>query len=260
MDGRDECVLRVLELCVVYPSKVRSMVISNVSFDVRSGSVVCILGESGSGKTTILKAISGMAPVSYGSVEIDQQRRSGKPAISFLQYDAPLLPFRTLFQNACLGVELAGIDRGNVYQKTISLLETLRLIDHAASLPAAISGGMRQRLAFVQSVVVSPIVLLLDEPFAFQDRSNQAAMEEVIFQEVRNGLGIGCLLVTHDLEAAAALADEVLVLAGGPGRLNASLKCPERFKNLSPADRRTHGEFDEWADAVWHEVRHARQT
>lgn len=263
MNKAPTLLLQVEQLAVTYNTTTarEARILDDISFNVEARNVVCVVGESGSGKTTILRAISGTLQLSAGRVHLNPPATAIRPIVSVLQYDAPLLPFRTVFQNACLGIELAGheSDKGDrAYAAAVALLRKLSLANHAGSLPGAISGGMRQRVAFVQAVVANPVLLLLDEPFAFQDRVNQAAMEEVVFQQVRRETPVGCVLVTHDLEAAAALATDVFVLGARPGRIVARLKSPDQMKELSPTDRRSHPGYDAWADTVWHEVRHAR--
>lgn len=253
--------LMVSSLCVKFEAANGSVVqiLDDISFNGRRGEILSLIGESGCGKTTVLKAIARLVPISSGKAEWLESGAHHQCVVSYLQYDAPLMPFRTVLHNACLGFELAGSEVAKKLEKVADLLIRLRLGDFLNHLPSQISGGMRQRVAFVQAIGVQPDLLLLDEPFSFQDRVNQAAMEETVFREIKES-SIACIVVTHDLEAAAAVADDVIIMGAQPGRVSARLRVPHTMTGVPPNERRSLPAFDEWADAVWHEVRHARHA
>lgn len=195
-------------------------IVNNISFDLKTGELGCLLGATGSGKTTILRAIAGFLPIAEGEIRIGEQLMSGyKTAIpperrycGIVFQDYNLFPHLTVRNNITYGLKY--MSQANIIARTEKLLTMTRLNNKSESYPHELSGGERQRAALARAMAPSPRVILLDEPFASQD----ANLRESLASEVRDLLKterIAGVLVTHEQSEAFALADKIGVLENG---------------------------------------------
>jgi ABC-type nitrate/sulfonate/bicarbonate transport system ATPase subunit len=196
--------------------------LEQVWLDVAPGEFVALVGPSGCGKSTLLHAISGLVEPNAGEIWLDgapAPRRLGRVAL-MPQRDA-LLPWRSVVDNAVLGTEVAGGTRqarAVARDRARALLPRFGLAGFGDAYPAALSGGMRQRAAFLRTVLTDQPVLLLDEPFGALDALTRRSMQEWLL-DLWDELGRTILLVTHDVEEALLLADRVAVMTARPGRI-----------------------------------------
>jgi ABC-type nitrate/sulfonate/bicarbonate transport system ATPase subunit len=193
--------------------------IRDVHLRVGRGELVALVGPSGCGKSTLLHAIAGLVEPDAGEIRLDGAvavNRLGRTAL-MPQRDA-LLPWRTVLDNTILGLEVAGVDRADARERARALLPRFGLAGFEGRYPAALSGGMRQRAAFLRTVLAEREVLLLDEPFGALDALTRRSMQEWLL-DLWDDLGRTILLVTHDVEEALLLADRVAVMTARPGRI-----------------------------------------
>jgi NitT/TauT family transport system ATP-binding protein len=191
-----------------------TLALDGLDLSVRDGEVVAIVGPSGCGKTTLLELFAGLLAPDAGEVR-------ARPCAYMPQRDL-LLPWRDALANAALALECAGVSRSAARREAAPLFERFGLADFERSRPAQLSGGMRQRVAFLRTLLAGRPLLALDEPFASLDAITRAEMQEwlagALLDEPRT-----VVLVTHDVEEALYLADRVVVLSPRPGRVVASL-------------------------------------
>jgi sulfonate transport system ATP-binding protein len=186
-------------LCRVYGSRA---VIDDLDLTIGQGEFVALLGESGCGKTTLLRALSGLDPIQGGSIEVP-----GRPAVVFQEHR--LLPWDTLWRNVTLGLR-----SDDKRQRAAAALAEVGLGDRLDDWPRNLSGGQAQRVALARALVQEPKLLLLDEPFAALDALTRIRMHGLVKDLVSRHLP-GVLLVTHDVDEAIALADRILVMRDG---------------------------------------------
>ena len=188
-----------------------------VDLAVRDGEIVAIVGPSGCGKSTLLEVVAGLQKPDAGTVS--------SPPASFMPQKDLLLPWRDALGNAALALEAGGVSRREARRRAAPLFERFGLGGFERTPPYELSGGMRQRVAFLRTLLPGRPVLLLDEPFASLDSLTRAEMQswlaEALEAEPRT-----TLLVTHDVEEALYLADRVVVLSPRPGRIVAELEVP----------------------------------
>jgi NitT/TauT family transport system ATP-binding protein len=188
--------------------------LDGVSLAVGHGEVVAVVGPSGSGKTTVLELVCGLQQPDAGIVDAE-------PAVLMPQRDL-LLPWLSAIDNAALALRVAGLGRAEARGRAHPLFERFGLEGFERARPHELSGGMRQRVAFLRTLLSGKPVLCLDEPFGALDaltrREMQAWLQGALAAEPRT-----VLLVTHDVEEAALLADRVVVLSARPGRVVAEL-------------------------------------
>jgi ABC-type nitrate/sulfonate/bicarbonate transport system ATPase subunit len=206
-----------------------------VDLHVAPGEVLGIVGPSGCGKSTLLELIAGLQEPDGGNLEVGGARSAaarGESCAYMPQRDL-LLPWRDALGNAALALECQGVPRREARQRAAPLFERFGLGEFANARPAQLSGGMRQRVAFMRTLLPGRPVLLLDEPFASLDSITRASMQswlaDALAAEPRT-----VLLVTHDVEEALFLSDRVAVLSPRPGRVLEELDVPLR----RPRDRR----------------------
>ena len=195
--------------------------LSDVSLDVAGGSLVSIIGPSGGGKTTLLKAIGGLLTPSAGEILV-----AGHPAsearrrrlIGFVFQDPSLLPWRTVLQNVQLPIELGAGNGGPLEDEAARLVELVGLEEFSGYYPHQLSGGMRQRVALARALAVDPEVLLMDEPLGALDEMTRSAMRYELLR-VWSLSRKTVVMITHSIPEAVILSDRVLVLSSRPGRI-----------------------------------------
>lgn len=226
----------------------------DVSLDVASGELVAIVGPSGCGKTTLLNLVAGLEDVQEGTVSVlGEFPRSGNTNIGYLFARDSLLPWRTAFENVCLGMRLRGVPLQEREERAHLLLEAVGLSSFEKSYRAQLSQGMRQRVALARTLALEPRILLMDEPFSALDAQTRLNVQEK-FLALWERTHVTVLLITHDLSEAVSLADRVVILTKAPGRLKAS------FTIELPRPRRLHDlqgdpTFLEHYAAIWAELK-----
>ena len=205
-----------------------NQVLSDVTFSVAKGQFVCIVGPSGTGKTTLLRALSGLGPANSGEVRVNGRVVVQPPAelaVVFQDYSRSLMPWMKVGKNVELPLRRLGLSRE---ERRNRVEQALRDVDlgHAEELyPWQMSGGMQQRAAIARSLAYRPEILIMDEPFASVDAQTRADLEDLML-DIRDRLGVSIVLVTHDIEEAVYLGDKVIVLSGRPASVAASVEIP----------------------------------
>lgn len=207
--------LRVADLSVILGSR---PVLREVSFTVEARSTLAVIGESGCGKTTLLRAIAGLASIERGGIEVDGRSVDRLPpnrrGIVYLNQEPLLFPHLNLFDNLAFGLRLRHLPREQITARVEALIAALDLCGLEGRHPHALSGGQRQRAAFGRALAVEPAVLLLDEPFGSLDPSTRASMQD-LFKRVSRERGITAVFVTHDLKESLRVGDKFAALRDG---------------------------------------------
>ena len=188
------------------------LVLKNVNLSLCKGEFVSLVGVSGSGKSTLLNIIAGLESPDVGQVMIngtDFTRVTGK--VSYMFQKDLLFPYYTILDNVILPLVIQGAEKAEAKQKALPLFAQFGLEGTQAQYPAQLSGGMRQRAAFLRTYLNSKEVMLLDEPFSALDMITKNHMHEWYLQTVRK-LGLTTLLITHDIEEAILLSDRILIM------------------------------------------------
>jgi len=195
-------------------------VLRDVTFEVRAGEIVGIVGRSGVGKTTLLRTLGGLVDKSCGRVCFDGSEVRSPPrgaVMVFQDYGNALLPWRTVARNVALGLE-GRMPRGERQTRVSDALQMVGLRDRAADHPWRLSGGMAQRVQLARALAMRPKVMLMDEPFGALDAITKASLQDVLLS-VHAQTGGTVVFITHDLDEAIYLSDRVLVLGGRPGTI-----------------------------------------
>ena len=219
MPDGTEVLLRVEHLKKEYETAQGAVpAIGDLTFDVRRGELVCIVGPSGAGKTTLLKCIAGLLAPSSGRIELDGVAVTSPPkkmALVFQEYGRSLFPWLTVAGNVDLPLRNQGIPRERRREMVERTLDSVGLGGAGRKYPWQLSGGMQQRVAIARAVAYGPEILVMDEPFAAVDAQTRADLEDLV-RELWSSLGVTVLFVTHDIDESVYLAERVVVLSHAP--------------------------------------------
>lgn len=215
-------VIAVDEVSMVFTteSNLKVHALENIRLSVEEGSFVTILGPSGSGKSTLLRLMEGLIQPTKGVIRLKGTPVTGPDRRCGMVFqDYSLLPWRTILDNVCLGLEFRNIDKKERKERAMQILENFHLEEFAKALPHELSGGMQQRAAIARTVATKPEILLMDEPFGALDAFTRIRMQEELIsfwlEEMRT-----VLFVTHSVEEAIYLGTRVIILSPRPGRIH----------------------------------------
>lgn len=246
------------DVCYAYHTlKGEIPAIRNITFSLPKQEFLAVIGPSGCGKSTLLNLTAGLLQPDSGQILY-----KGSPLSScgfspgyMLQKDH-LLGWRSVLDNILLGPRIRGEDLAKSRENALQMLEKYQLEEYASAYPDQLSGGMRQRVALIRTMINAPGLLLLDEPFSALDYQTRLDVGNDICQIIRQEKKTA-MLVTHDLAEAITLADHVLVLSKSPARI--VYDCPLKFvkPDLTPLDKRSQPEFQTYFNILW---RHLHET
>ncbi len=192
--------------------------LENVSLHCPAGQFLAIVGPSGCGKSTLLRCFAGLQKVNRGAIRYDSTQQQ-PPRVAFVFQDPNLLPWRTVWQNIALPLELAGGSRKTFRDAAYRTLPLIGLTEQdAEKFPAQLSGGMRMRVSLARALVTQPDILLLDEPFAALDEISRQQLNDEL-QRLWADQHWTTLFVTHHVAEAVYLSERVVVMASRPGRI-----------------------------------------
>ncbi len=202
-------------------------VLRDISLELNEGELVCLLGVSGGGKTTLFNIISGIMRPDSGSVLLDGRDITGQPGnISYMLQKDLLLPYRTIEDNVSLPLIIRGMKKKEALLKVAPLFSRFGLEDTQKKYPSQLSGGMRQRAALLRTYMFSQNVALLDEPFSALDTFTKSAVHKW-YLEVMEQIKLSTLFITHDIDEAVLLSDRIYLLSGSPGEISEEIIISE---------------------------------
>lgn len=206
----------VAGLTHAYGSRV---IVSEITFNVAPGGLTALIGPTGCGKSTILRVLAGLILPSCGRADIDGDSSLGHPGLcAYMPQGDTLLPWRRASDNAILGAEIAGHDLSLARARAAALFERFGLSGFERSWPRELSGGMRQRVALLRTILTRKPVVLLDEPFAALDAITRTDLQGWL-AHLLEAEQHTTVMVTHDVDEALRLADQILVLSPRPARI-----------------------------------------
>lgn len=230
-----------------------TLAISDVSFEVKEREFVSIVGPSGCGKTTLLSIIAGLRVPSSGTVTID-----GKPIAEARDFTAlmpqrdQLFEWRSILKNVLLGPEIKRTKTPETVEYARRLMEKYGLKEFEKKRPSELSGGMRQRAGLIRTLVTSPKLLLLDEPFSALDFQTRLEVCDDVYRIIREEEKTA-LLVTHDINEAISMSDKIIVLSERPAHVK-RIYDVNINKTLPPIKRREDPNFPEYFRDIWQDM------
>ena len=199
-------------------------ILQHISFAVPEGEFVSLLGPSGCGKSTLFNIIAGLLRPDTGRLMFDGEAvDDSRGMVAYIQQKDLLFPWRRVIDNAILGLEVQHVSKRKARRAAHELLVRFGLQDFAQAYPAELSGGMRQRVALIRTLLCGKDLLLLDEPFGALDAMTRSVLQRWLLQ-IWAEFGKTILFITHDVEEALLLSDRIVVLSARPGELKDDLE------------------------------------
>ena len=237
------------KVCLTYHTKEsETPVLADMSFSVGRGELMGLVGPSGCGKTTVLSLISGIIRPTSGKVLTGGMAPEKCDISGYMLQKDELLPWRTNMANILLGAELKKRDKAAARQKALELLEKYDLKGVEKHYPDQLSGGMRQRVALIRTLVLAPQIILLDEPFSALDFQTRLQVVNDVYTMLKTEK-MTAVFVTHNINEAISMCDRVAVLSSKPCHIKEIVDISV-FKGIPPAERRISGEFVRLYDKI----------
>ncbi|MCP4416249.1 MAG: ABC transporter ATP-binding protein [Chloroflexi bacterium] len=213
--------LTVQNLNHIFGSK--QQVLSNLSFSLPAGHFIVLVGSSGVGKSTLIRLLAGLLRPSSGQIQYAKQQDGQPPSIGLMFQKDNLMPWRTAYENVRLPLEIQGEKLADSDEAVRQMLALVGLAGLEESYPAQLSGGMAQRVALARALVHRPSLLLLDEPFGALDALTRERMGQELLR-IWATRPVTVFMVTHSIQEAVLLADEVMVLGGQPATITKKIR------------------------------------
>ena len=202
----------------------------NLDFSIKEGEFVSLLGPSGCGKSTILKLLTGVIQAETGRITVDGQPVTGlSEHFAYMPQNDLLFPWKTILDNVCLYGQIDG-SMEEMRREASKNFPAFGLEGYETKYPSSLSGGMRQRAAFLRTALCKADILLLDEPFGALDVITRGDMQDWLIS-MRARLNRTVLLVTHDMDEALYLSDRILILNQAPAHITCEIEIPDRVRN-----------------------------
>ena len=228
--------------------------LSHISFDLMPGEFLAVVGPSGCGKSTLLNLICGLLKPEEGTILMNGTTPlPGDPRIGYMLQKDHLLGWRSIYQNALLGLEIRKEKSPEKLAYIEEMLKTYGLDRFRDAYPSQLSGGMRQRAALIRTLALKPELLLLDEPFSaldYQTRLNVSDDIGIILRKEHKP----AILVTHDISEAISMADRILVLTSRPATVAKIISVDFSLKKRTPFASRSAPEFKYYFNLIWKEL------
>ena len=229
--------------------------LDSVSLEVHEGEFVSLLGPSGCGKTTVLNMVAGLLERTAGSIRIDTDEVAYgqiNRKVGYVFQRDTVFPWRTVEANIGYGLEIAGVPKAERAAKVARAVEVSGLAGFGRSYPRTLSGGMRQRVALMRTLIMEPEILLMDEPFGALDTHTKLEMHKTLL-EIWERERQTVLFVTHDLGEALTLSSRIILLSARPGRLKEDFAVPFPRPRDAVSLRETE-EFGRLYSHIWHSL------
>jgi NitT/TauT family transport system ATP-binding protein len=248
--------IHIDDVSMTYVSpKATNHVLEKVSYEVEEHHFVSIVGPSGVGKTTLLRLLTGLMKPSGGQIVVDGKAIDGPPeglAVVLQDYTRSLMPWLTVEKNIALPLVRQKLSKEERRSRIASSLEEVGLTGNEKKYPWQLSGGMQQRVSIARALATRPSILIMDEPFASVDAQTRFGLEDLVLK-VRDDFGITTLMVTHDIDEAVYLSDEIIVLHGKPAQVIDQIEVELEFPRTQ-LDTRNNPRFTELRTRVYEKV------
>ena len=252
-ETKENILMQLNNVGLIYQSKSgETEAVKDFNLKVKDGEFVAIVGPSGCGKTTMLSIMSGILPVTSGEVLLEGKNlKDSKKYIGYMFQRDELFEWRTVWQNIMLGLEIKKQVSEKQKNYAHSLIEKYGLKDFVNKKPKELSGGMRQRVALIRTLVLEPQILLLDEPFSALDFQTRLSVCDDVASIIKNEHKTA-ILVTHDISEAISMANRVVVLTKRPATVKTEFNID--LGDVTPLQKRENPKFSNLFNLIWKEL------
>ncbi len=245
---QDEAIVEVRGIGKIYEGGVEAL--KDVSLAFPRGKLSTLLGPSGCGKTTLLKIIAGLIPHNTGELWVKGKKVEGPgPERAFVFQDFALLPWANVLRNVAFGLELRGVSRAEREAVARRYIDEVGLRGFESSHPNQLSGGMKQRVGLARALAVDADIVLMDEPFSSVDEQTRRKFQEDLLDLLRHRQKT-VIFVTHSIEEAAYLSDQIALLSPRPGMVSRIIRPNVDHARTADAIRRDRNYLDT-VDEIW---------
>lgn len=245
-------IVEVRQINKIYPGGLLALQDINLGFP--RGALTTLLGPSGCGKTTLLKIIAGLLDATSGEIRVNGEAVAGPgPERAFVFQDFALMPWATVLRNAAFGLELRGMPKRQREQIARDYIAQVGLTGFENKYPHELSGGMRQRVGLARALAVNADVLLLDEPFSAVDEQTRRKFQEDLLR-LRGIENKTFIFVTHSIEEAVYVSDQIILLSPRPGRVS-QIVAPKIDRSGTPDEIRRDRQYLDTVEEIWQGLR-----
>jgi len=228
--------------------------LENISLSIEEGEFVSIIGPSGCGKSTILSIIARLMEQTEGQIKLKNEALTDSSLnIGYMLQQDYLFPWKTVMDNILLGPKINEQITDQTKIRARQLLADVNLSDTEDDFPSELSGGMRQRIALVRTLITNPEILLFDEPFSALDYVTKLKLENLVAKLMKS-YNKTAILVTHDLGEAISMSDRIFLMESAPGRIAKTFVVPEELRNEAPFFVRRHPKYQPIFDEIWNHL------
>lgn len=243
--------LEIKNLSKIYHTKENEIyALKNITLNVKEKEFISIVGPSGCGKSTILTILANILEKSNGEIKYNIQN----PKIGYMLQEDALFSWRTILENAYLGLEINNKLNKKNKEKVINLLKKYGLKDFINSYPNSLSGGLKQRVALIRTLAINPDILLLDEPFSALDYQTRLSLSDDLYKIIKNE-NKTTIMVTHDIAEAISMSDRIIIISNRPGTVKNIIDINLEKKG-TPTENRKDKNFMKYYDLIWKELDH----
>jgi NitT/TauT family transport system ATP-binding protein len=230
-------------------------ILNSMNFHADVNEFVSFVGPSGCGKSTLFNIITGLLAPDEGSILVENRETTGRtsPKIGYVLQKDLLFPWRTVIDNVILGLEIAGVSKKQALEKARTLLRTYRMEGYEDKFPSQISGGMRQRVALMRTMITDPQILLMDESYKALDYPLKIALESELLSIVKKERKT-VVFITHDIEEAVTMSDRVYVMKAHPGEIINEIKIDLETDSPLIPERRMSRRFNDYYEMIWRNI------
>mgnify|MGYP002645002268 CR=1 FL=1 len=242
-------ILEIKNLSKIYHNEKGEMLaLKDISFSIKKKEFISVVGPSGCGKSTILTILANILKKSQGEIKFNIEN----PKIGYMLQEDSLFPWRTVLDNACLGLEIRKEKTEKNKNKVIKLLKKYGLGEFINNYPDSLSGGLKQRVALIRTLAINPDILLLDEPFSALDYQTRLSLSDDLKRIIKSE-NKTAIMVTHDIGEAISMSDKIVIISNRPGVVKKIVKI-ELENPGTPTENRKDSNFIKYYDMIWKEL------
>ncbi|OBZ95676.1 ABC transporter ATP-binding protein [Pararhizobium polonicum] len=230
-------------------------ILHKMKFHADANEFVSFVGPSGCGKSTLFNIITGLSRPDSGSILVESRETTGHTSskIGYVLQKDLLFPWRTVIDNVVLGLEIAGVSKKEARERAKVLLQTYRMEGYEDKYPSQISGGMRQRVALMRTMITDPQIILMDESYKALDYPLKIALESELLSIVKKERKT-VVFITHDIEEAVTMSDRVYVMKAHPGEIINEIKIDLETDSPLIPERRMSRRFNDYYEMIWRNI------